>query len=332
MIQKIPQVILLGNGINRAFGGTSWNGFLQAIANEEYKKELDKLHCPMPLKAILVTGDNIKENLNTYIKTNREEVFGKVERKEHVEMLQNILSIGADHILTTNYSYELEIAALGDRESISKYVLKNMISHTKYVEKAEQQYLLSSFNRVTSNGVFNRIWHIHGEARKPDSVILGHYYYGELLYRLKDYIKQKGSRYLWCQRNEKEWHVNSWVDVFLMGDVYFLGSRLDLSEIDLWWLINRKKRESAEHGRLYFYEPQFEPDEEGRLDERLELIKVFADVNDMGVIVPKRNDTNPSVRAERDNAFREFYQRAVKDICQKIMAVNSSFTAHKYCL
>ena len=29
----------------------------------------------------------------------------------------------------------------------------------------------------------------------------------------------------------------------------------DFSEMDLWWLLNRKKRENAQHGKVYFYEP-----------------------------------------------------------------------------
>lgn len=327
MIQKTPQVILLGNGVNRAFGGTSWNGLLHEIANEEYKtKNLNKLVCPMPLKAILVTGDNINKSLKGYIETHREEAFGKVGEGDHAAMLRNILSLGADHILTTNYSYELEIAALKGRGSVSNHAITKMMTYTKYVEKAESKYLLSTYNQVECGGICNRIWHIHGESRKPESVILGHYYYGELLFHLKEYVQKNGKKYLFCQRNEKEWHVNSWIDAFLMGDVYFLGSHLDLSEIDLWWLINRKKRENAEHGKIYFYEPEFEPECENNIDERLELIKIFAEVNNMGVAIPKENEKDPDVQTERESAFRTFYQRAVKDICEKITAVNSSLT------
>lgn len=128
MAQKTPQVILLGNGINRAFDGTSWNGLLHEIANEEYRAQnLDKLRCPMPLKAILVTSDHVDKSLKSYVKTHREEAFGKVEKEEHTKVLKEILAIGADHILTTNYSYEPEIAALGGRGSVSEYALKKVM-------------------------------------------------------------------------------------------------------------------------------------------------------------------------------------------------------------
>lgn len=35
-----------------------------------------------------------------------------------------------------------------------------------------------------------------------------------------------------------------------MSDVYTVGLGLDTSEFDLWWAIERKARENAEHGAL----------------------------------------------------------------------------------
>lgn len=316
MTTKIPQVILLGNGINRAYGGASWNELLKEISSGKYK-DVDKLRCPMPLKAILVTDDHINGTLKSYIAAHREEAYGTIKDENHAHILQSLLSIGADHILTTNYSYELEIAAFSDRGSATESHIKNLQDHTEYVEKAEPQYLLSTFNRVNYGYVPNKIWHIHGEARKPSSVILGHFYYGELLYHLKDYVKKEGGRYLFAQKNDKEWHLKSWIDAFIMGDVYILGAKLDLSEIDLWWLIGRKKREGAEHGKLYFYEPAKEQGKDGDIDERLELIKIFAEVKDMGIKLPEESD-DPTAKQQRTAAYREFYKTALTDIADKI--------------
>ena len=36
-----------------------------------------------------------------------------------------------------------------------------------------------------------------------------------------------------------------WLDSFVLGNVNILGLGMDFSELDLWWLLNRKKRESA---------------------------------------------------------------------------------------
>ena len=37
-----------------------------------------------------------------------------------------------------------------------------------------------------------------------------------------------------------------------------MGSRLDPSEMDLWWLINCKKRNFKNGGNIYLYEPDME--------------------------------------------------------------------------
>ena len=73
-LPKRPQVILLGNGINLAFNGVSWNDLLNSIAVEEYKDK--KIDCPMPLKAILVTRDNIDKTLKNHIEQHREQAYG----------------------------------------------------------------------------------------------------------------------------------------------------------------------------------------------------------------------------------------------------------------
>ena len=321
-LPKRPQVILLGNGINRAFNGVSWNDLLNTIAVEEYKDK--KIDCPMPLKAILVTRDNIDKTLKNHIEQHREQAYGEIVEEEHAATLKKILSIGADHILTTNYSYELEMAAKDVKNGLSDYAIEQMMAHTDAVNKAESKYLLSTYNQVQYENTPNCIWHIHGEARKPSSVVLGHYYYGKLIYRYienLDKLAKPDNRYKNFDGQYKEWKFRSWVDAFILGDVYVLGYKLDLSEFDLWWLINRKKREKAEHGDIYFYEPAVEnaenADSEG-IDARLELIRVFAkEVKDMGVTVPRKDKADEQTISGK---YCEFYKKAINDIARRIRA------------
>lgn len=84
MGQNRPKVLLLGNGINRAFGSDSWSDLLANICDDEVlktdlidKREFcDKCHsrldsfanCPEPFKAILVTNDNIDIKLKSHAK------------------------------------------------------------------------------------------------------------------------------------------------------------------------------------------------------------------------------------------------------------------------
>ena len=99
--------------------------------------------------------------------------------------------MGFDHILTTNYSYELELAGLNLPSDISDYQFKKLSNHTTAVEKVEPKYMLHSFNQITYNGVENNIWHIHCEARKIDSMVLEHYQYGSLFSRIKQGLEKR---------------------------------------------------------------------------------------------------------------------------------------------
>ncbi len=325
-LPKRPQVILLGNGINRAFNGVSWNDLLNSIADEKYKDK--QIECPMPLKAILVTGDNIDKTLKNHIEQNRQQAYGAIVQKEHAAMLQKILSIGADHILTTNYSYELEMAAKNVKSGLSDYAIEQMMAHTDAVYKAESKYLLSTYNQVQYEKTPNCIWHIHGESRKPSSIVLGHYNYGKLVHRYIETLNKLAkteNRYKNYEGQYKEWKFRSWVDAFILGDVYVLGYKLDLSEFDLWWLINRKKREKAEHGDIYFYEPAVENAENAdseNIDARLELIRVFAkEVKDMSVTIPRKSKNDD--QSASNIKYYEFYKKAINDIANKISEIKN---------
>lgn len=315
--EKFPQVIFLGNGINRAFGGMSWGEILHEMAADSKKQvDVNQLKSPMPLQAIYLTDDNVNDTL----KKHKYKLFGKIgEDKLHLELLQRILSINADHIITTNYSYELEFAAYPELLKLSDKSKERKIEKLRVCENNKKQgnkYMLYEYNRLLTDNTENKVWHIHGEARKHSSIVLGHYYYGMLLNEIIAYSKNKRNDYQEKQKNGVEIKIKSWVDAFIMGDVYVLGSRFDLSEMDLWWLLARKKREKASHGKIYFYEPQEISDD---ADERLKMLNLYAKIENMGVKIPKRDDTNPQMCAERDKGFKECYIKAIEDIANNVI-------------
>ncbi len=290
------QVLLLGNGINLSFNGTAWKELLNKISvRDDFC--LDEMTSPMPLQAVLLTNNNIKDAM----KNNCEFFFGKVEDSQHRAILENLLALNFDDILTTNYSYELEEAALGI-ETISKTQLQRINERTS--KKAELRYLLHTYNRVSYKGEDNRIWHIHGESRKPDSMVLGHYWYGNLLGRIKEDLARGKNQYHRLQNQGRPIEYDSWLDSFLLGDVYVVGFSFDLSELDLWWLLNRKDREKAEKGRLFFYEME-NPD----AHEKTELMRLFgAEVISFDMKVPDRGDP------QLGQQYADFYRKVITDI------------------
>lgn len=304
------QVLLLGNGINRAFGGGSWGQLIRDIACNEALPEDCALHLPMPLRAILVTGDTVGVQLRAH----NEILYGKLGDPGHVEMLRRLLEMDFDHILTTNFSYELEQAAQPDLR-LNDNMLRQMMRHTDARRQAEAKYLFYTYGVLEWAGRETKVWHIHGEGRKPDSMILGHYYYANLLEKISSYIKAEGPRYRREQEKGETPRIKSWADAFLFGDVYVLGFGFDVSEFDLWWLLNRKKRERADTGRTWFFAPA-ERLEEGRINEKEELLRVLgAEVRHCDSI---RASGTP---IERSLGFRGFYERAMEEI-RELMAEN----------
>ena len=135
------------------------------------------------------------------------------------------------------------------------------------IDNAQKQFLINTYNEV--QGI--PVWHIHGEARKPDSMIIGNYFYSKLLRRCverldgfsgaEDGSKKKYSgttktnSFTALKKQNKKIKVGSWIDAFVLGDVYMLGFGLDLSESDIWWLIEYKANHPDICGKTYYYEP-----------------------------------------------------------------------------
>lgn len=302
--ERVPQVLLLGNGINNAYGSISWNKLIEKISTNPKIPKGAKLKSPMPLQAILVTEDQVEFAL----KNHKQVFYGAITNEAQAMTLKALLGIGFDHIITTNYSYELEQCVQPDYK-VTEQRLLQLMSHTDAVQKAENKYLLHTYNSLEYMGHKNKIWHIHGEARKPSGMILGHYYYANLLRRICDYLERQKDRYHFYQSNHEQAKIKSWIDAFILGDVYVLGFGYDTSEFDLWWLLNRKKREKAQTGKIYFFEPQRNTID--TIDEKKELLRVMgAEIIDLGYTRPDQNDP------ERCKAYQAFYRDAIMKITQ----------------
>lgn len=312
---KRPQVLLLGNGINRAYAqsSVSWKSLIKNVGESGQWSEDFLL--PMPLEIVLRTQDKIDNSLKEYA----EYMYGNVDNPEMERILQHILSVGFDHIITTNYSYELEAAAESKQSLNQKQIVEKM-KHTDEIKRAESKYMLHTYNMTEYQGHENRVWHIHGEARKPDSMILGHYYYGKLLYKYQELLHKRNNIYLKNQKEEKKQKIGSWIDAFILGDVYVLGFGFDFSEMDLWWLLNRKKREKADVGAVYFFSPEPIKD-----DGKMELLRVYgAKIEHCGYKEPSKIDGDfddkerKKIQCDNNRIFREFYQAAVEEIERKV--------------
>ena len=313
---KYPQVLLLGNGLNQAFDGKSWNDFLKDISTKkeivDNKMKVEDINCSEPLKAIIVTDDHVDLAMKKYCK----DIMSRSIDEGLADILKEILTFGFDEILTTNYTYEIEKAAVYPK-FISENIIKKMMRHTSATKRSETKYLLHTYNEVNANLYTNRIWHIHGEARKPDSTVLGHYYYGNLMYKIKKELEY-GGKYLKAEKSGEVLNLQSWIDAFIMGDIYVLGFGFGLSEFDLWWLLNRKAREKANTGKIYFYEPK-----PVGYSEKHNLLNLMHRVSDNQPLVEIldcgfKMISNSEEKEVLDGSYKDFYVAVLNDIENKM--------------
>lgn len=164
-------------------------------------------------------------------------------------LLYNLVNAGFDAILTTNYTYEIENCFKPDYSA-----LKNKAAYAFEVERqgdtiGDAKYLLHTYNQLADGPP---IWHIHGEARRKSSIILTHDEYARLIHKLVEENKRNRNKFV---EFETEVRYSSWLDYFLMSNLYIVGLGMDFSEFDLWWILNRRKREKARVGQIKLFAP-----------------------------------------------------------------------------
>lgn len=252
----IPKVLLTGNGLHRAFEDTNWDKLLRSLSGDRFTNEdweiLKKL--PYPQLAIVTTGNHLNTGMR---EASRLYIQADVLPGED-SLIKIAVDSGFDAILTTNYSYEIERALCSGFHisigSASKYRKKTCKDKPKAETTALYHYLL-----VPHDNVETAIWHIHGEAAIPDSMIIGHYYYGRLLSRIQSYTAETIRRYKIAERNGDLFYPRSWVDYILFGNVYIVGQGMDLSEMDLWWLMDCKRLYGK--GTTTLYKPEMKQEQ-----------------------------------------------------------------------
>lgn len=151
---------------------------------------------------------------------------------------------------------------------------------------------------VTIGEEEKQIWHIHGHACAPNSVIMGHYFYGKLLSSIQGYISKMLKGWRMKQNLGHDFEIRSWVDSFMTDDVYMVGFGMDLCETDIWWLACCKKRHFPD-SRIYFYVPEWDLPKD---DPRRILMNAY------GIII--REISCP----EKD--FSAFYEEILKELSE----------------
>lgn len=310
---KRPQVLLIGNGVLQAKNGVSWDKLLRDISSK-YKSD-EKFW------DIMKTNKDIPYSIKAYISTDtddgqRREVYSEYLQKEYLKYyeennlyIEKLLNVKCDTILTTNYTYEIENALCPEFYAFSDTKKRKLVNTTNKNTKKQDDATkipkgMAEYYRFKHcSGYDKNIWHIHGETRKKSSLVLTHDEYGRLCRDILNVAQLNGNKY---EKYKEKISINSWIDYFIIADIYIIGFGLDFSEFDIWWLLNRRLREKSGHGKIYFFEPYVDN----------ELLNKVYDEFDIKLI--SLNYQKSSMRCE-DYAI--FYNKAIEEI-NKLMEEN----------
>ena len=255
----MPHALFLGNDINNIGDGYSWSDLLKdLICKVGAKGEIEPLAEQFPLfyEEIWAYASTHGGHTENVIKNF---ISDQVQKMPLNDLHKKFMSLGTKMVLTTNYEYSLECSVSDGEPDDTNY---GVIGETRY----------SLFRHTKLND--QRIWHVHGEAKRPGSIALGYEHYGGYLQSMRNYVVG-GVKYKKLRldglttrlKSSDRLPMHSWLDVFFTHDIHIVGLALDFVEIHLWWLLTYRARAqvSGKHrkaNRIYYYAPKQREDKD----------------------------------------------------------------------
>lgn len=300
LTKKRPNVLILGNGLTRETS-LSWAKLIKSIGRTGANiSQYEEQNPDGSFKRFIIPNTILTVATSIINDSARRKKYSKIfdcDTYPPNAYLKQLLSLPFDAILTTNYSYELE------SEIEPKYPCFSQDKKLDFVSisgrKTDPVYLLHTYNSLAKAP---DIWHIHGELRRPSSIVLTHDEYARLVQKITEYNSARGRDYVNSKTNLK---FLSWVDYFLLGNIYILGLSMDFSEFDLWWLLGRRLREKADKGSFIFYEGE----------KSSELAKQHA-LHDVGAQIETFH-----IKTDTSADYALFYQKAIDDIQSRLYSM-----------
>ncbi len=238
---SIPKVLFIGNGVLRLAGGGNWSDLIHEIETAPHNDRI-LAKVPFAMQPEAVCGVDVEE-------VQRKTAAAIKDAKDDSRnTLRRLLSLPFDAILTTNYTYEIERILTGE-EWTERARRKAFVALDGNSRVRHNTFVCSMISRPDGKTI--PVFHIHGERMRKHSLILSYYSYANSVSRLIYLNKKRGNEYQEKQANGESFDVLSWLDYFLLGEVYAVGFGFDPSEFDIWWAIERKARENARHGIIH---------------------------------------------------------------------------------
>lgn len=252
--------IFFGNGLNRiSKNSVSWDALLKDLQKEK-KFNISNLPYTMVYERTFMESSDRETSRNEF--EIKQRIANAMEKQGPNHLLELIAKMPFENYITTNYDYSFE-KALGVEPA-------RLSTESVYSLRRKREYLDASGKKV--------LWNIHGEIEHPKSIMLGLDHYCGSVSKLDAYIK---GRYTYENQGKpfpvdsmlkklknNDFCFSSWVDLFFSTNVHILGFSLDYSEIDIWWLLNKRARfleQNQIENEIYFYVHEIDDEKKGLL-------------------------------------------------------------------
>ena len=246
--KKLENTMFIGNGFSRTIfqnmpsWGELFEGGDSSIENYTILYEISRLNSGKQGKnEETIKSELIRRIEATFSKNNINKDINELE-----EFGENLCKHNVNNIITTNYDGGIELILC----HICGYEIdtpKEMVSEKIY---SIRTYKILT-NKKTGHSV--KLWKIHGELERIPSITLGFDQYCGSLAKVMAYVKgtynsSQKNKDVKCTMNMKEKCMSqkfdnlSWVELFFKTNIYIVGFGMDFSEIDIWWLLNKRAR------------------------------------------------------------------------------------------
>ena len=232
-------VIFFGNGLNRVSEGLDWEELLRKISHGQILKDIPLTFqyediCLSRDAEIFDKGPSCsvgEDKLKEVIADELSVIHGN-------DVYEALAKLPVKHYITTNYDMTLEST------------LKKMGYHKIQSDSNESRYSIHRYSIFEKDNDTKQIWHIHGNIDKRNSIIMGYDQYCGELSKMNDWVKGSykianepiGTIHRRFSNAPDDKDIKSWIDLFFTSNIHIIGYSMPFDEIDLWWLLDKRKR------------------------------------------------------------------------------------------
>ncbi len=238
----MENTIFFGNGLNRLSPkNISWSHLLDTIKGPRKFNDALLPNTMIYERIILERPFSHKDMLFDEFEV-KKEIAKLMESIEPNTIYESLFNLNAQNYITTNYDYGYLDSIIENDE-----VLKIEGNNTEDVYSIRRVKTIRNLSEKRKD-----FWQIHGEILKPATIMLGLDHYCGSIGKIDSYIKGFYKYVIEKEQIEESsiekkfltntFNYSSWVELFFTSNIHIIGFSFDYSEIDLWWILNKRAR------------------------------------------------------------------------------------------